>query len=246
MNALKPLAATTLLTLASLVGVAHAQTAYGNPWDFFAEQAQDQAAEPDAAEADLEFLTFLADSGDVEGQLLLGRSYLQGIYSPVDTKQARHWLEKAYNAGSPQAASFLSVIYLEGAGVQKDMKKAAKYAEVAANNGIALAQLNLGLMYQRGVGKEINEKKAVAWWRKAAIQRDPDAMHYLALAHSTGAGTAVDPVKALAWAKTAVLVSVNGNGSTVEELAVKLSQADQEKAYALAKMCASSDMKNCP
>src|SRR5215218_2643147 len=72
----------------------------------------------------------LADSGNGEALLLLGRAYELGAGVSADPAEAARLYRRAADAGHVPALAFLGVLYENGTGVAKDLDKAnALYRE---------------------------------------------------------------------------------------------------------------------
>jgi hypothetical protein len=89
-------------------------------------------------------------------------------------------LEKAAEAGNPQAQFNLGARYKTGLGVKKDLKKAAKLYQQAADQDFATAQVALGALYETGQGVQKNLQEAVKLYEKAAKNGLPKAQQALA------------------------------------------------------------------
>lgn len=68
--------------------------------------------------------TSLAESGDADAQLLLGRLYERGAGAEPDYALAAHWYQLAMAGGSDSARLALASLYERGLGVPKDMDQA--------------------------------------------------------------------------------------------------------------------------
>ncbi len=110
--------------------------------------------------------TELANSGDSDAQLFLGRMYLIGQGVPKDLDQAMRWFRASAAQGDPDAQFFLgSMLVLP----QKDIAEGLKWIRLSAEQGVKDAQLLLGKVYMKG-GKELPRDMAQAdmWMRLAA------------------------------------------------------------------------------
>lgn len=106
-----------LLALASLLGVASAEEAGGDP------------------------LRAAAAAGDITAQLALGNEYFFGRNRPVNLLLAVYWLRCAADNGSAEAQYNLGCCYLHGWGVAVDRRQAYYYLEKSSAGGIVAAQV---------------------------------------------------------------------------------------------------------
>jgi TPR repeat protein len=117
----------------------------------------------------------LADQGNSEASLYLGRCYKEGFGVIADDKEAFDWFKISAEAGIAEAQYELGVCYLQGNGVTTDDQAAIQYIKKAANQNNVAAQYELGLLYEYGSGVEENPNLAVFWYEKAAAQGDQEA-----------------------------------------------------------------------
>ena len=114
----------------------------------------------------------LAQSGNIEAQVMLGLLLINGKGVSKNVSEGRYWLERAANSGTgPEPAKAqhnLGVMYEGGLGVARDMHKAIDWYLRAAKNGDASAQSNLGVIYLSGDGIERDSVKGIYWLTKAA------------------------------------------------------------------------------
>lgn len=145
-------------------------------------------------DADIGRLTQQAESGDVEAQYLLGKTYQLRIRDDAGARQpAIDWLTKAYEGGKMEAGvSLSSVYYLESERTPENLKKALAYAEELAAAGVPNGALALGVMYGDGVAVEKNDELAVEWLRKAAAGGSSGGAANLGLRYLQGTGVPVD------------------------------------------------------
>jgi TPR repeat protein len=119
-----------------------------------------------------EVATILAKSGNVDGQLVLGQVYYNGINlsRKRNFKRAYYWFKKAEEAGCPRATFFLGYFYERGIVVKKDILKGLKYYTKAAQAGDTDAMIRIGDLYTKFGEDKIdpNLDKAMSWWNKAA------------------------------------------------------------------------------
>ncbi len=161
------------------------------------------AEKPQASAAQIADFRRRADSGDVEGQFILGCIYYFGRGVDKDEREAVAWFHKAAEQGHALAQSHLGAMYADGLVVAKDEHEAVAWSRKAAEQNNAIAQSNLGYMYQFGRGVAKDEREAVAWYRKAADQGYAPAQTHLGFLYANGEGVAKDEREAVAWYRRA-------------------------------------------
>ena len=117
----------------------------------------------------------IAEQGDVDAQLCLGKIYFKGEGVAIDFKQSLYWYTKAAEQGNSIGQFFLGLMYYEGKGVSVDYKQAIYWFNKAAEQGYDDAQLYLGKMYYNGEGVTKDYIKAYAWLNLVASQEDTKA-----------------------------------------------------------------------
>nr|WP_315177585.1 caspase family protein [uncultured Cardiobacterium sp.] len=117
----------------------------------------------------------LAEAGNSEAQIGLGRLYYIGKSVEEDNDKAREWWEKADAQGNADAPYWLGHLYENGLGVERDYDKARALYEKASAQGNAEAAYRLGYLYKKGRGVEQNYDKAREWYQKADAVGHPFA-----------------------------------------------------------------------
>lgn len=100
----------------------------------------------DYATAVKEF-TGLAEQGNWEAQLILGKMYMLGQGVATDSDLAIKWFKAAAVQGDSEAEFFLGSLYLLP---QKDVSEGLKWLRLSADQGEQDAQLLLGKAYMKG------------------------------------------------------------------------------------------------
>jgi len=113
---------------------------------------------------------YLAEKGEVEGQIGLGLLHLSGQGVEKDLNRAIEWLRLAAAQSNAFAQNKLGEQYKIGEGVQRDYAQALKWFKQSADQGYAAAQANLGQLYQFGLGVAADEDEAIKWLKLAAQQ----------------------------------------------------------------------------
>lgn len=162
-------------TYGSLTGVPfYLAGAADGQQDLTGSSAQDAWASirPDQEEQ----LLALADLGDTRSMLGLAYMRLNPNEGRFDPTSAVSFLERASEAGSPEAQFELAKLFERGTGVPVDEKRALELYQTAADQDFADAINDLGFLhYQGGLGLPSNPKKALQYFERAADLRHPQA-----------------------------------------------------------------------
>jgi uncharacterized protein len=110
------------------------------------ESAKRAYHQRDYATAVQEF-TALAEQGNWEAQLILGKMYMLGQGVPKDSDQSIKWFKAAAVQGDSEAQFFLGSMYLLP---QKDIGEGLKWLRLSAEQGNQDAELLLGKAYMKG------------------------------------------------------------------------------------------------
>ena len=108
----------------------------------------------------------LAEQGNADAQLMVGKMYMLGQGVEKDLSQAMKWLKASATQGNPEAEFFLGSMYLLP---QKDIGEGVKWLRLSAEQGMQDAQYLLGKAYVTGT-KELSPDPVQAdmWLRLAA------------------------------------------------------------------------------
>ncbi|MCK7615854.1 caspase family protein [Roseibium sediminicola] len=130
-----------------------------------------------------EQLQVAAREGDSRALKGLAYMRLNPDEDRYDPAKAAAFLEKAADAGDPEAMFELARMYERGIGVDQDVDKALDLFRKSAAEGFADAINDLGFLhFQGGLGIVRDPKKAIELFGQAADQRHPEAMfNYAAL-----------------------------------------------------------------
>ncbi|KAG1647600.1 Chemotaxis response regulator protein-glutamate methylesterase of group 1 operon [Nymphon striatum] len=130
------------------------------------------AIKPDQEEQ----LLALADLGDTRSMLGLAYIRLNPNEGRFDPTAAVDFLQRAADAGSPEAQFELAKLYERGTGVEPDDAKALALYRAAAAQNFADAINDLGFLhYQGGLGLPADPQKALRFFERAADLRHPQA-----------------------------------------------------------------------
>jgi TPR repeat protein/transglutaminase-like putative cysteine protease len=194
----------------------------------------------DASAAAIAEMVALAETGNVNAQLFLGKNYLDGDFGiQPDHKASLKWLEKAAAQNSIPAISYLTVVYGAGLGVEQDQAKALTYAKKAANSGTSDGFVAMGQCYALGWGVPKNEKTALEWYLKAANLSESIGMRMVGSAYRDGMGVKRDTLMAYAWYELATrhskgILGKNASTSGRDQLALVMLPSEINQAKLLA------------
>jgi len=108
----------------------------------------------------------LAEQGNPDAQLILGKMYMKGQGVLKDPDQAIKWFTASGAQGNADAQFFLGSMYLLP---HKDMAEGLKWLRLSAEQGNQDAQLFLGKAYLDGEGLPRDPVQADMWLRLAAV-----------------------------------------------------------------------------
>jgi TPR repeat protein len=117
----------------------------------------------------LEQFTALAENGDANAQLFLGKMYMTGQGAPKDSEQALHWLKASAVQGNADAQFFVGAMYLLP---QKDIGEGLKWLRISAEQGMQDAQYLLGKAYMRGAEQLPRDPVQGAMWLRLATKEN--------------------------------------------------------------------------
>ncbi|MBU0992502.1 MAG: SEL1-like repeat protein [Proteobacteria bacterium] len=150
-----------------------------------------------------ELLRPLAEKGDVDAQMRLGKLFYAGNSSKVDQQQAIKWFQLAADQKVAEADYYLGNIYARHETGLKDRQKAFAHMLLAAESGLANAQYYVGNYYSTGFGISPDNHRAILWYRKAAAQSHAGAMCILGFSYLNGRDVPKDILQAVAWIRKA-------------------------------------------
>ncbi len=121
-------------------------------------------------------LQVLADGGDTRSMLGLAYMRLNPAEDHYDPGSAVSYLQRAAEAGAPEAQFELAKLYERGVGVAEDPVKALALYRQSAEAGFADAINDLGFLhYQGGLGLLPDPQRALGFFERAADLRHPQA-----------------------------------------------------------------------
>ncbi len=106
----------------------------------------------------------LAEAGNAEAQILVGRMYNNGHGVNADLAKGAEYYKRAAAGGNARAQALLAFLYTAGRGVKKDHGKALHWYLLAADSGDAYAQLDVARIYRSGANVERDYVQAYKWY----------------------------------------------------------------------------------
>lgn len=113
--------------------------------------------------------TLLAEQGNAEAQLLVGRMYLMGQGVTRDNDQASKWFEVSAAQGNADAQFMLGSMYLLP---QKDVAKGVNWLRLSADQGNQDAQYMLGKAYAHGLPNLPRDAVQAELWLSLAAKKN--------------------------------------------------------------------------
>ena len=147
-----------------------------------------------------------AMQGDGETKLSLALRYKKGIDVSKSLYNAQRWLERAQQAGAPNALNRLAAeqgIEKLHTGLLAQAVKTFTQTRARAQQGDPEAQNRIGILLTSGHGAKQDYMLAAAWFRMAAEKGLADAQFHLGDCYLIGQGTNVDHGRAAAWFRKA-------------------------------------------
>jgi TPR repeat protein len=138
----------------------------------------------------------------------IGDMYAQGLGTPVDMAQARHYWSQAAAAyaaaGDANSAYALGRMYLAGKGVARDVDKAREKLEQAAADDHTGAINALGDLYYDGTDAPADPALALNYYLRAVELGSQTRADRIAAIYARGSGVAASPAKAATFGEMAV------------------------------------------
>ena len=145
----------------------------------------------------------LAESGDIDAQIVWGVMLRAGLGVETNWPDAVKWTRLAAERGQVYAQGDLAWMYGRGRGVPKDDVEAAKWIHLAAEQGLITAQCSLGSNYLWGIGVSQDKAEAAKWYRRGAEQGNANCQAALGEMYIYGEGVPEDYAAALEWIRFA-------------------------------------------
>ena len=119
-------------------------------------------------------LTPLAEKGNADAQLLLGKMYMRGQGVLKDDDQAVKWFRASATQGNADAQFFLGSMYLLP---HKDIAEGVKWLRLSADQGEQDAQYLLGKAYLQGDKELPRDPVQAEMWLQLAAKDNLDFYH---------------------------------------------------------------------
>lgn len=178
----------------------------------------------------------LAEKGNAQAQVRVGKIFNLGQGIPPDKKEAAKWFHLAAQQGLAEAQGALGYLCLVGEGVSQNSDLALEWTRKAAQQGDATAQFNLSVMYGEPYGIQKNPTESLKWLRKAADQRHVEALNALGASYAKGkAGAPKNPVLAYALFATSAEKGDSAAAAEQKTLETGMSAKDLQAGKALAR-----------
>lgn len=134
---------------------------------------------------DMSALLLLAERGNIEAQLKVGREYENGTRVKKDFIKAFMWFYKAALSGNPEAQYYIGTRNLPG--IYNNLKPT--WIEESAKQGYAPAQYQMGLdILLNQKSTEADNKEMFTWFKLSADQNYPEAIAELGNCYLFGTG----------------------------------------------------------
>ena len=153
--------------------------------------------QPDHSGVSVDKVKQLADDGNPNAQLTLGKIYFDGLVGEKqDYRKAFKYFQLAAENGNPEGMYNLGVCYEGGFGLMRpDKDKAMKWYEASAEAGVSMGQRKAAAFAESHGKADI----AFKYYKMLADDRDADCMYHVAVCMLNGYGTNVDPEGAVAY-----------------------------------------------
>ena len=140
-----------------------------------------------------------ARTGELQAQVMLGQTLLQGLGIQRDPQLALTWFELAAQRGSAMAFNMLGRCHEHGWGCAVDLPAAADYYHQAAERSLDWGMYNLANLMATGRGVERDLAAAFSLYLQAAELGHAKSMDLVGRCYEDGLGVASDPAAAHTW-----------------------------------------------
>jgi anti-anti-sigma factor len=117
--------------------------------------------------AEIDALAKLAESGDADAMVELGKCHEEGSSVQQDMDEAFRWYRQAADLGHAEGQHKTGLDYAYGIGVDPDWSKAMAWYRKAAEQGHAEAEYAVGMIYCYGLAGESDKAQAIYWYQRA-------------------------------------------------------------------------------
>lgn len=178
----------------------------------------EEGIEQDIAKA-VQYVQDSADDGDIDGMLMLGGLYENGMGVPQNNDMAMAYYKGAQAMGCESASINIQCLEnkLAAAASGELPDWMSGYIE-SANNGDAMSQYSIGSFYYMGTVIPQDYEKAIEWFSKAAEQNNDYALYFLGECYKNGTGVAQDLAKAKEYYAKSVALGNEAAKAALESL----------------------------
>ena len=145
-----------------------------------------------------EILLPLADNGNADAQLLLGRMQARGEGGAADAREAARWYERAAEQGRAEAQIALGTMHADGDVVAADDAQALHWLRRAAEQNMPDAMNAVGELLLRSASPQMRAEAHI-WFLRAARLDNARALYHLGQIHAFGSGVRQDDIEAYKW-----------------------------------------------
>jgi len=138
------------------------QVEYGNCYKFGEGREQD-------VEKAVYWYKKAADSGETQGQFLLGALYLLHKNYKEYRKEGLDLVTKAWSAKHADAGFLIGVSYYQGIVNQANYSKALEYFQLSGELGSIQSQIVMHEIYTKGLYKQAPDSKKAEFWKKKVL-----------------------------------------------------------------------------
>ncbi|OSM04794.1 putative serine/threonine protein kinase [Magnetofaba australis IT-1] len=183
------------------------------------------------------WMTHAAQGGRRRAQLELGLAYCSGAHGvvAVNPKQARRWLEKAWNNGLSEAAAPLADLLARGAGGACDFPRAIDLLSRIEKWSGSRAAYGMGMAYWRARRPHYDPFTARQWFEKAVERGSKPALLALGEMCQDGVGGEQDVERAARCFERAAEAGLFEGDYALGRLLEKLAQSGDDPRWAQAK-----------
>lgn len=184
-------------------------------------------------ESDLSDLEYMAETGNVSAQVLLGKMLFEGKRYRLDRDKAFLWFFKASRKNDKEAMYYLGQCYQGGCGVDINFDKGMEWIQKSADLNYAPAQYELVLIKWWG-RQDLNEKEKhdmVDMLIKLSEQKYPQAIWTLGLCYEIGYGIEKDVKKGRELREKSAMLGYSTACEQLAEAALNLNDVETAKKW---------------
>lgn len=170
-----------------------------------------EEGDPGAAGQAIDWLRLAAESGRTQAYSDYAHALSDWVHGPGDLAEARHWYERAGEAGDGLSAAIAATMYIQGEGGEADPARGVELMAMGAELGAPSAMASYALLlFQGAPGLAADPVRAAQWARRGAEAGDGESQFLYAYALATGDGAAQDLQRAYYWTRRAAAPRASG------------------------------------